>query len=314
MRGVTGFLLLGLFVAGCRVSDGTPGVEPPARDGPREAPPSASIIPTLRPVGDRGFFALSGPFASFDPNHASVEVWAPRGVPDAPIMVYAHGGAGYREDDRARVEMFRRNGFATISFDAYEMNGFTDWEFVTRRVTNGGKQDMIWGVFQGAAEHAAAGGAWDAGNILLYGGSNGGRVVLYAGTELGYSGIRGIISEAPAATGSVLGDLSIPTIIPFGALDNWAGQSETDYVWTRTYPNSPISIEAWVRSLQEKQRPVRFIFYENAGHLLFEGPLKEVTVRRGESVAFTAYEGAGPGVLEQYERDVMSFVDGVLRR
>ena len=314
MRGVTGFLLLGLSVAGCRVSDGTPGVEPPTRDGPREAPPSASIVPTLRAVGDRGFFALSGPFAPFDPNHASVEVWTPRGIPDAPIMVYAHGGAGYREDDRARVEMFRRNGFATISFDSYEMNGFTDWEFVTRRITNGGKQDMIWGVFRGAVEHAAAGGPWDAGNILLYGGSNGGRVVLYAGTELGYSSIRGIISEAPAATGSALGDLSIPTIIPFGALDNWAGQSETDYVWTRTYPNSPISIEAWVRSLQEKQRPIRFIFYENAGHLLFEGPLKEVTVRRGESIAFTAYEGAGPGVLQQYERDVMSFVDGVLRR
>jgi hypothetical protein len=108
--------------------------------------------------------------------------------------------------------------------------------------------------------------------------------------------------------------VTIPTIIPFGALDNWAGQSETDYVWTRTYPDSPISIEAWVRQLQRKRRPVRFIFYENAGHLLFEGPLKQVTVRRGEAVAFTAYEGAGSGVLEQYERDVMSFVDGVLRR
>jgi pimeloyl-ACP methyl ester carboxylesterase len=271
-------------------------------------------MPTLHAVGERGFFDFSGPFATFDPSHPSVEIWTPPGVDAAPMVVYAHGGAGYREDDRARMEMFRRNGFATLSFDSYEMNGFTDWEFVSRRITNAGKQDMIWSVFRGAVAHALAGGRWDAENVVLYGGSNGGRVVLYAGTELADPRIRGIIAEAPAATGFTLGDVTIPTIIPFGALDNWAGQSETDYVWTRTYPDSPISIEAWVRQLQRKRRPVRFIFYENAGHLLFEGPLKQVTVRRGEAVAFTAYEGAGSGVLEQYERDVMSFVDGVLRR
>ncbi len=285
----------------------TPGANPETASGD-------SIVPTLEPVGDRGFFGLSGPFATFDPAHPSVEIWTPSGVAGAPIVVYAHGGAGYRDDDRARVEMFRRNGFATISFDSYEMNGFTDWIFVSRRITNRGKQDMIWGVLRGAVEHAAAGRVWDAGRIVLYGGSNGGRVVLHAGAELADPNIKAIVSEAPAATGYELGDLPIPTIIPFGALDTWAGRSETDYVWTRTYPSSPISIEAWVRSLQEKRRPVRFIFYENAGHLLFAGPLREVTVRRGAEIAFTAFEGAGPGVVERYERDVMSFVRGILER
>lgn len=313
MRHLTGYLLLGLSFTGCQASANLREVEPSAPGG-SGASSSDSITPTLRPVGERGFFALSGPFDAFDPNHSSVEIWTPSNVGDAPIVVYAHGGAGYREDDRARVEMFRRNGFATISFDSYEMNGFTDWEFVTRRITNGGKQDMIWGVYRGAVEYALAGGRWDARNVFLYGGSNGARVVLYAGTELDNANIRGIIAEAPAATGYELGDLEIPTIIPFGALDNWAGRSETDYVWTRTYPTSPISIDAWVRSLREKQRPVRFIFYEDAGHLLFEGPLKEVTVRRGEAIAFTAYEGAGPGVLGRYERDVISFVNDILGR
>jgi dienelactone hydrolase len=265
-------------------------------------------------VGSRGFFALDGPFAEFDRGHPTVEVWTPGGDRKAPVVVYAHGGAGYREDDRARVDMFRRNGFATISFDSYEMNGFDNWEFVTRRITNGGKQDMIWGVFKGAVEYAQSNGNWDSRNIILYGASNGGRVVLYAGTQIANPNIRAIVSEAPAATGFALGDLTIPTIIPFGALDNWAGRSETDFVWTRTFPDSPISVDQWVRSLQERERPVRFIFYENAGHLLFEGPLKEVTVRRGETIAFTAYEGAGDGVLQQYERDVVSFVNSRLVR
>jgi len=46
--------------------------------------------------------------------------------------------------------------------------------------------------------------------------------------------------------------------------------------------------------------------------LLFEGVLELVTVRRGDAIAFTAYRGAAEGVLEQYEKDVMSFVTGKL--
>ena len=302
-----------VFILALSGYGGAPSASESGPAGQKEVQQAGSegsrITPELREVGSRGFFALVGPFAEFDPDHSSVEIWTPGGDKRAPIVVYAHGGAGYREDDRARVEMFRRNGFATISFDSYEMNGFDDWNFVTRKITNGGKQNMIWGVFKGAVEYAADNDGWDNQNIFLYGGSNGGRVVLYAGTEITNKHIRGIISEAPAATGFSLGDLNIPTIIPFGAMDNWAGRSETDYVWKRTYPNSPVSIEDWVKLLQEKGRPIAFIFYENAGHLLFEGPLKKVTVRRGDAIAFTAYEGAGEGVLEQYERDVITFVN-----
>lgn len=261
----------------------------------------------LKKVGSRGWYTTIGKFAEFEPENASVDIWIPDTIANPPVVVYAHGGAGFRKDDCARVEMFRRNGFATISFDAYEMNGL-DWNLVTRRVTNNGKQNLIWGVFQGAVAYAAKNDRWDNNNIFLYGASNGGRTVLYAGSELKNNNIRGIISEAPAATGYALGDYNIPTIIPFGKLDTWAGKSDVDYVWQRTYPSSPISIEDWVESLQEKKRPVNFIFYERAGHLLFEGPLEKVTVRRGDTIAFTAYQGADKTVLEKYEQDIISFV------
>ncbi|MEM9057663.1 MAG: hypothetical protein AAGD86_09310, partial [Pseudomonadota bacterium] len=170
-------------------------------------------------MGSRGFFALEGRFATFDAEHPSVDLWLPPGDAKAPIMVYAHGGAGFREDDRARVDLFRRHGFATISFDSYEMNGFDDWNFVTRRVANSGKQKMIWGVYQGAVEHALRGDAWDNRNVFLYGGSNGARVVLFAGSAIANDSIRGLIAEAPAGSGFELGDYDVPTIIPFGALD-----------------------------------------------------------------------------------------------
>lgn len=315
MRNMTSsWLYTFVFVAfGCNAS---PEVGAPKQETlsatQEEEPEGSPSIPTLREVGSRGWFVLDGPFAEFDPTHPAVEIWTPDGDKNAPVMVYAHGGAGYREDDRARVAMFRRNGFATISFDAYVMNKFDDWNFVTRRVANIGKQQMIWGVFKGAVDYAATNDDWDNRNIFFYGGSNGARVALYAGSRIENDSIRGIIAEAPAGSGFALGDYDIPTIIPFGALDTWAGKFDTDYVWKRTYPDSPLSIEDWVNAQQEKGRPVKFIFYENAGHSLFEGPLELVTVRRGNAIAFTAHQGAAKGVLDQYEKDVMSFVTGKL--
>lgn len=307
----TSLLFIFLFVAsGCSVSSGIQTPDQNTLNATQEADAGGSpMIPTLRQVGTRGWFVLDGPFAEFDPTAPSVEIWTPDGDANAPVIVYAHGGAGYSEEDRARVAMFRRNGFATISFDAYLMNGIDNWRFVIRKVANISKQKMIWGVFNGAVSYAATHDGWDNRNIFLYGTSNGGRVVLYAGSEIENENVRGIISEAPAGSGFALDDYSIPTIIIFGALDTWGGKSNTDFVWTRTYPGSPlISIKDWVDAEQVKGRPVKFIFYENAGHLLFEGPLELVTEHRGKSITFTAYRGAAEGVLDQYERDVMSFV------
>ena len=135
---------------------------------------------------------------------------------------------------------------------------------------------------------------------------------MYAGSELPDYKVRGIISEAPAATGYTLGNLTVPAIVLYGKLDNWAGKSETDYVWTRTYSSSPVSIAMWLNAQKEKGHPIKFIFYENAGHLLFEGPLEKVTVRRGDAIAFTAYQGADEQVLKQYEQDVIQFVNNHL--
>lgn len=270
--------------------------------------PFSSAIPELREVGSRGWFTTLPPFAAFDPDDPFVVIWTPEGEEKAPVVVYAHGGAGFREDDLARVMMFRRNGFATISFDSYEMNGFDDWNLVTRKVINTGKQYMIWGVFKGAVEYAANNDMWDNQNIFLYGASNGARVVLHSATELSKYPVKGVIAEAPAANGYPIGDIKIPTIIPYGAKDNWAGRSETDYIWTRTYPDSPMSLEEWVRSLQKKGSQIKFIFYENAGHSIHAGPLKEVTLGRASGLSFTAYEGADEEALRQYEFDVIEFV------
>lgn len=267
----------------------------------------SGTIPSLRKVGTRGFYVLEGAFAEFDLQHAAVNIWFPNNVTHPPVMVYAHGGAGFREEDQARVELFRQNGFATISFDSYEMNGFDDWQFVTRRVANSGKQKMIQGVIEGALKFAQTHDRFDNRNITLYGGSNGGRVVLYAGSALEMSGVTAIIAEAPAATGFELGDYDIPTLITFGELDTWAGRSDEDYVWKRTYRNSPVSVEDWITARKRDGRPVTFQLYPNAGHMMFEGPLEKVSVRRGDAIAFSAYRGANKEALATYKQDVIGF-------
>ncbi|WP_350293944.1 hypothetical protein [uncultured Croceitalea sp.] len=261
----------------------------------------------LKKVNARGWYTTNGTVAEFDPKNKHVEIWVPKKNKNAPIVIYAHGGAGFREDDQARIEMLRKNGFATISFDSYAMNGL-DWNFVTRRVTNSGKQNLIWGVYKGAITYVLESDKWDTQNIFLYGASNGGRTVLYAGSQFTHSKIKGIISEAPAATGYTLEDVSIPTIVLYGEKDNWAGKSETDYVWTRTYSNSPISIKDWIDAQQTKNNPIKLILYKDAGHLLFEGPLKKVTVKRGDKIAFSAYQGASEEALIKYKEDLVSFI------
>ena len=132
--------------------------------------------------------------------------------------------------------------------------------------------------------------------------------MLHGASKLTTDKIKGVISEAPAAAGRKLGDLKVPTIIAHGKMDNWGGRFGTDYIWKRTFPFSPISVEKWVQSLQENERPIRFIFYKNAGHSFHSGSLERVSQVRVGGASFTAYLGAVEGVVAQYERDVFAFV------
>ncbi|XOV79739.1 MAG: dienelactone hydrolase family protein [Aestuariibacter sp.] len=268
---------------------------------------AAEQITQLRPVGYRGFYTTDGPYAEFNPSSENVFIEVPENDIRKPVIVYAHGGAGLREDDVRRVQMLNSNGFATISFDAYEMNGL-DWKFVTRKVSNTGKQNLIFAVFKGAVDYARQGSRWDSENIFFYGSSNGGRVILSAASTINMEHVRGIMSEAPAATGLALGDITVPTILAFGRLDTWAGKSNQDFIWKRTYPNNPISIDLWYQGLQKKNLPVSYRFYNNAGHNFHEGPLTKVTKQRGHGFSFTAYQGASTETKEQYEKDVVKFI------
>ena len=80
--------------------------------------------------------------------------------------------------------MYRNQGFATISFDAFEMNDFDDWRWVNRKIASNSKQRMIFSVLEGAFQYTLKKIDWDTEKIYLYGQSNGGRVVVAAQKQL----------------------------------------------------------------------------------------------------------------------------------
>ena len=122
---------------------------------------SANAQPDTEPVGRRNLLKIVGPVAQFEFDNSSTYIWSPDNIKLPPIMIYAHGGAGYRNSDQARVSMFRNEGFATISFDAFEANDFHDWKWVNRRITHKSKQKMIFGLLSGAYRYALKRKDWD---------------------------------------------------------------------------------------------------------------------------------------------------------
>ena len=210
------------------------------------------------------YFVKKGTEAKFESDHAEVNIWTPENVKKPPVMIYFHGGAGYRDDDKVRVSTFRQNGFATISFDAFIMNGQDDWKWVNRNVTNIGKQMMVNGVAKGAYEYALTRKDWDTKNIFVYGQSNGARVALMLPSVVSDpSHIRGVLAEGMPTIGLPYKDAIVPTRLYYGKKDTWGGRHDEDFMWSRVWRITKVSVEDWV---SEQDEDVKMVFYANARH------------------------------------------------
>lgn len=251
--------------------------------------------------------------AKFKADHAEVDIWVPKGVKNPPIMIYAHGGSGMMGSDQARVSMFRQRGFVTISFNAFNMNGFYG-SWVSGNVLNDSKQQMVLTVMAGAYKYAITRKDWDTRNIFIYGQSNGAMAAINLPNELSLPSelsdskhIRGIIAEGMAATGLGRPDpLTVPTRLYYGKQDEWGGGG---VAWKRDSWRSLLTMEEWVKMLQNDGSDIKFVFYENAGHSFHYGDLESRWEQRGGVGGFSASLGAGEGVVEQYTKDIFRFVN-----
>jgi dienelactone hydrolase len=251
--------------------------------------------------GPSRFLMLAGGAAEFTAEHQAVTIVRGPGE-GRKLMIYAHGGAGLTRADEDRVAIFRKLPFDVVYFDAFRMNEL-DSRWANRSLSDTAKQDLIGKILTGAIEHFQKLGYT---SIVLYGQSNGARVVINAPAQLAnQSSIKLILAEAPSNYGHPLPEkLGVPTKLFVGLKDNWAGRSEDDLMWLRTNPISGRSLKDWIGAQQSQSSPVTVELYQGAGHSFHFGPLTPIK-RKLRGFDTVGYLGAPPEVTQKYEHDIV---------
>ena len=68
-----------------------------------------------------------------------------------PVVIIAHGGGGVGSYEREFSKLMNRSGFATLLYDAFEMNGLTSGsDLVLYQMRNSARQRMIYKATLGA--------------------------------------------------------------------------------------------------------------------------------------------------------------------
>jgi len=159
---------------------------------------------------------LEGELSGFDPCHSSVQWRVPKGSTLAPVVLAVHGGGG-RKDAQLITDAFYQNGYATLVFDAYNLNGFER----TPTLSNAARQAMLFKIAKQALLWLQLRTDIDSSRIHLYGISNGASVVLNLAALGPPYRVRSVFSEAPTPVGMGLTyELKAPTRIAFGKLDD----------------------------------------------------------------------------------------------
>ena len=90
------------------------------------APKDVAELVQIRP----NWHTVQGALAEFDPCHKSVELSRPgvfsgskrEGKP--PLVIIVHGGGGLGSGEKNIARALNRKGYATLVYDAYQMNNF----------------------------------------------------------------------------------------------------------------------------------------------------------------------------------------------
>ena len=270
-----------------------------AQAQPRECRPNPPEVARLVSVVGN-FYSVDGPLAHFDPCHRSVDLSLPWGAERPPLMIVVHGGAGIDAATKGAVSAFRSAGFATLVFDAFEMNGFYQGPgFWSTSATNESRQRMIFKVALGAYEWARQQARIDTRRIVLHGLSNGGPSVLNVAALADPAHVRGVLAEGSPSAGIGLPlALKVPTRMVYGRLDNYGGVDEQDWMWTRTgrcainmpspeaapgtatdcsrlvrFHESMPTPQAWYEARKAEGAPIEWVWLDETAHGAFGGPL-----------------------------------------
>ena len=274
--------------------------------------------------------SVEGNISGFDPCHSSVEFDIPKPGSKPPLIIYIHGGGG-KTDGKDIARAFRSNGVATLLFDAYEMNGFHQgWRFFSVKVTAEARQRMLFKTTYEAYKWALTRTDINTEKIYFYGISNGAAVAANISAVVDPKKVPAILAEGMTGTGIGLPHHpKVPIKLIYGELDNFAGDTETSWIWNRadpcflmqadalTPPGTAIGCQGrstapavWLKHQEAKNSDIEVWFYPNAAHWIFNPRgLNKNKITYGVSIEKFAWSGAETSAQNKLIKDVMAVVN-----
>ena len=286
---------------------------------------------------------VTGVLADFDPCHRSVSLdtpsfFAPKRGINPPLVIVVHGGGGLSSYERSFARLMNQQGYATLVFDAFEMNGLSSGsDLVTYQMSNAARQKMLYKVAYGAYLWAIHREKIDTTRIFVQGLSNGGSVSINLAGAVDPAHVKGVIAEgSPAAGIGFPNALNVPLLMLYGAADVYGGVLPNDFMHLRGNPcpfndfyalapigfgavcNKEVGYEksmpsplAWFQKAKEAGFDVRFELVEGGGHGMMFSDFSSSIRKVGYSVSYQS-RGASAAERQRLQRLLLDFMESKL--
>jgi dienelactone hydrolase len=296
-------------------------------------------------VIDRGpVKTVAGPLADFDPCHKSVRLDTPsffakkRGE-KPPLVLIAHGGGGLGGYERDFAKLMNQQGYATLIFDAFEMNGLTPGsDLLLYYMSNGGRQRMIYKATLGAYRWALKSDKVDATKIFIQGLSNGAAVAINMAAAVDGAYVRGVIAEGgPSAGIGFPDDIKVPLLLIYGLADNYGGLQQDDLMHLRAMPcsyndkyqlapagftqtcsrmsNPTISMpspQSWYEGIKAKGQDARLELIAGGGHGMMFADYSSSSKQLAGGRMFYRSHGASTDTRQKLQKLILDFIESRL--
>lgn len=291
----------------------------------------AMELVALRP----NYFTVSGPMGGFDPCERNVRFRVPKGVSKPPLMISVHGGGGIN-DVLWSDEAFSRYGMATLTFDAYAMQGLTGRNslFWARSVTNEARQRMIYTTALAAYQWAIKRTDVDTSRIYLFGISNGATVVANLAGAVDPVHVKGVIAEGITPIGLGLPDeIKVPVQLVYGKLDNYGNPDPKGNRWTLSddcranirFASVPAGsseycnrstlgmripdAQEWTNAVLKRGGQIEVVYVDDMAHNAYFGPLTRSTATWSNGQTLGASLGATDAARAEFFKAMVAFID-----
>ena len=293
-------------------------------------------------IVDRGpVKTVTGPLANFDPCHKSVRLdtpsfFAKKRGDKPPLVIIAHGGGGLGGYERDFAKLMNQQGFATLVFDAFEMNGLTPQsDLLLYYMSNGGRQRMIYKAMLGSYRWAIKSDKVDTRKIFIQGLSNGAAVAINMAAAVDGANVRGVIAEGgPSAGIGFPDDIKVPLLLIYGSADNYGGLRQDDWMHLRampcgyndnyqlapagftqtcsrmTNPTNPMpSPQSWFEGIKAKGQDISLELIEGGGHGMMFVEFTSSSRQLAGGRSFYRSHGASAETRQKLQKLILDFIE-----